>query len=160
MFTNNVRFDSTEKDDAQPQHRFTVSNPDSKIESKKEVEDNANLNEIKNDEEDENEYLSSIEDDSDSDDNNNSFIQNGFLRNLFEYTSVANPSNTEMKASKNNKLGTILGVLLPCVQNILGVIFFIRLSWIVGNAGIIEGFLIILICCLCVIIHSQIATFF
>ncbi|KAJ3088011.1 hypothetical protein HK102_009787, partial [Quaeritorhiza haematococci] len=36
----------------------------------------------------------------------------------------------------NKKYGTILGVLFPNLQNILGVILFIRLPWIVGQAGI------------------------
>ena len=30
------------------------------------------------------------------------------------------------------KLGTLLGVFVPCLQNILGIILFIRLSWIVA----------------------------
>ncbi|KAI0215201.1 Solute carrier family 12 member 6 [Lamellibrachia satsuma] len=50
---------------------------------------------------------------------------------------------------RNKKLGTILGVYFPCIQNIFGVILFIRLVWIVGMAGIIEGFFIIFICCCC-----------
>jgi potassium/chloride transporter 4/5/6 len=41
--------------------------------------------------------------------------------------------------------------LFEGIQNIFGVIFFIRISWVVGNAGILEGFLIAFICCLCVI---------
>lgn len=45
------------------------------------------------------------------------------------------------------KLSTIMGVYLPCVQNILGVILFIRLTWIVGLAGVLEGFMIVLLCC-------------
>ncbi len=32
-------------------------------------------------------------------------------------------------------LGTVTGVLLPCVQNIFGIMLFIRFSWIVGSAG-------------------------
>ncbi|XP_077976194.1 solute carrier family 12 member 4-like isoform X2 [Styela clava] len=45
------------------------------------------------------------------------------------------------------KLSTIMGVYLPCVQNIFGVILFIRLTWIVGLAGIWESFMIVLLCC-------------
>ena len=44
------------------------------------------------------------------------------------------------------KLGTIMGVYLPCVQNILGVILFVRMTWIVGLAGIMEGFFIVFLC--------------
>ncbi|XP_070576078.1 solute carrier family 12 member 4-like isoform X2 [Ptychodera flava] len=48
---------------------------------------------------------------------------------------------------KATKMGTIMGVYLPCLQNILGVILFLRLTWIVGNAGVLEGFFIVFICC-------------
>ena len=44
-------------------------------------------------------------------------------------------------------MGTLMGVYLPCLQNILGVILFIRLSWIVGTAGALESFFIVLISC-------------
>ncbi|KAL3114260.1 hypothetical protein niasHT_014104 [Heterodera trifolii] len=45
------------------------------------------------------------------------------------------------------KLGTIMGVYIPCLQNIFGVLFFIRLPWIVGTAGILEAFMVVLLCC-------------
>lgn len=44
-------------------------------------------------------------------------------------------------------LGTVAGVYLPCIQNILGVIFFIRLGWIVGTAGVPMAFLIVFLSC-------------
>ena len=47
-------------------------------------------------------------------------------------------------------MGTLMGVYFPTIQNIFGVILFIRLSWIVGIAGTPEAFLIVLICCCCV----------
>ncbi|KRY30209.1 Solute carrier family 12 member 6 [Trichinella spiralis] len=46
------------------------------------------------------------------------------------------------------KMGTFVGVFMPCIQNIFGVLFFIRLAWIVGTAGVLQGFLITFICCL------------
>ncbi|XP_055312434.1 solute carrier family 12 member 4 isoform X3 [Sitodiplosis mosellana] len=45
------------------------------------------------------------------------------------------------------RMGTLVGVFLPCIQNIFGVILFIRLTWVVGTAGAICGFLIVLCCC-------------
>ena len=51
-------------------------------------------------------------------------------------------------------MGTLMGVYLPTIQNIFGVILFIRLSWIVGVAGIAESFLIVLTCCCCVSIYK------
>lgn len=50
--------------------------------------------------------------------------------------------------------GTLVGVFLPCIQNIFGVILFIRLTWVVGTAGAICGFLIVLCCC-CVVNNIQ-----
>ena len=47
-------------------------------------------------------------------------------------------------------MGTIMGVYLPTLQNILGVILFLRLTWIVGNAGVMQSLVIILLCCCCV----------
>lgn len=47
-------------------------------------------------------------------------------------------------------MGTFIGVFLPCVQNILGVILFLRLTWIVGTAGILGSFAIVFMCCACV----------
>ena len=47
-------------------------------------------------------------------------------------------------------MGTLMGVYFPTIQNIFGVILFIRLSWIVGIAGAPEAFLIVLTCCCCV----------
>lgn len=42
------------------------------------------------------------------------------------------------------KFGWIKGVLMRCILNIWGVMLFLRLSWVVGQAGIIEGIILIL----------------
>lgn len=52
--------------------------------------------------------------------------------------------------SQGPQMGTFIGVFLPCVQNILGVILFLRLTWIVGTAGILGSFAIVFMCCVCV----------
>ncbi|KAI1281976.1 Solute carrier family 12 member 6 [Halotydeus destructor] len=49
---------------------------------------------------------------------------------------------------KGAELGTLAGVYLPCIQNIFGVILFIRMVWIVGTAGVPLAFLVVLICCM------------
>ncbi|KAG0589960.1 hypothetical protein KC19_1G060000 [Ceratodon purpureus] len=46
-------------------------------------------------------------------------------------------------------MGTIMGVFLPCLQNILGIIFYIRFTWIVGIAGIWNSLMLVCLCCLC-----------
>jgi solute carrier family 12 sodium/potassium/chloride transporter 2 len=48
-------------------------------------------------------------------------------------------------ATKNNKLGTFGGVFTPDVLTILGVIMYLRLGWVVGNAGILGAIAIILL---------------
>uniref|UniRef100_A0A2I9LPR0 Solute carrier family 12 member 4 n=1 Tax=Centruroides hentzi TaxID=88313 RepID=A0A2I9LPR0_9SCOR len=71
------------------------------------------------------------------------------LSSLANYN-VAIPSVDDSEAKpkpKKANLGTIAGVYLPCIQNIFGVIFFIRLVWIVGVAGIPQAFLIVLLSC-------------
>lgn len=40
-----------------------------------------------------------------------------------------------------------MGVYLPTIQNIFGVILFLRMPWIVGVAGIGQALLIVFICC-------------
>ncbi|KAM1561620.1 hypothetical protein ACFX1Z_004727 [Malus domestica] len=47
------------------------------------------------------------------------------------------------------KLGTLMGVFVPCLQNILGIIYYIRFSWIVGMAGIAESLFLVSLCGLC-----------
>lgn len=51
-------------------------------------------------------------------------------------------------------MGTVLGVFLPCVQNIFGVILFIRASWVVGVAGSIGAFFIVFLCCSCTMLTA------
>ncbi|CAL4060077.1 unnamed protein product, partial [Meganyctiphanes norvegica] len=46
-----------------------------------------------------------------------------------------------------SKLGTVMGVYLPCIQNIFGVILFIRMPWIVGTCGGALAFTLVFMCC-------------
>ena len=48
----------------------------------------------------------------------------------------------------------MLGVYLPTIQHILGLMMFIRHAWVVGCAGVLEGFAMVFMCCLTVRIHS------
>ncbi|XP_030205456.1 solute carrier family 12 member 7 isoform X2 [Gadus morhua] len=58
------------------------------------------------------------------------------------------------KAVKSPQMGTFMGVYLPCLQNILGVILFLRLTWIVGTAGIVESLAIVVMCCSCTMLTA------
>ncbi|XP_041847585.1 solute carrier family 12 member 7-like isoform X1 [Melanotaenia boesemani] len=52
------------------------------------------------------------------------------------------------------QMGTFIGVFLPCMQNILGVILFLRLTWIVGTAGILGSFAMVSMCCICTLLTA------
>ncbi|XP_035282010.1 solute carrier family 12 member 6-like isoform X2 [Anguilla rostrata] len=58
------------------------------------------------------------------------------------------------KPSKSPQMGTFMGVYLPCLQNIFGVILFLRLSWVVGTAGIMQALCIVFICCCCTMLTA------
>uniref|UniRef100_A0A3P8X5C2 Solute carrier family 12 member 5b n=1 Tax=Cynoglossus semilaevis TaxID=244447 RepID=A0A3P8X5C2_CYNSE len=45
------------------------------------------------------------------------------------------------------QLGTLMGVYLPCIQNIFGVILFLRMTWMVGIGGVFGSFVIVFMCC-------------
>lgn len=48
-------------------------------------------------------------------------------------------------AGPGRRLGTFGGVFTPTLLTILGVIMYLREGWVIGNAGLFGGFLIILI---------------
>ncbi|KAG9394299.1 Amino acid permease [Carpediemonas membranifera] len=58
------------------------------------------------------------------------------------------------QAGKAKGLGTIFGVIVPTCQNILGVILFLRLSWITGEAGLLGTLGIIAVCTLSTILTA------
>ncbi|XP_067257049.1 solute carrier family 12 member 6-like isoform X1 [Chanodichthys erythropterus] len=58
------------------------------------------------------------------------------------------------KPSKSPQMGTFMGVYLPCLQNIFGVILFLRLTWVVGTAGVLQAMCIIFICCCCTLLTA------
>jgi solute carrier family 12 (potassium/chloride transporter), member 4/6 len=53
----------------------------------------------------------------------------------------------DFKEGSGVKLGTMMGVFVPTLQNILGIILFLRLPWIAGQAGIIQALAIVLLGC-------------
>ncbi|KAA0723972.1 Solute carrier family 12 member 6 [Triplophysa tibetana] len=58
------------------------------------------------------------------------------------------------KARKSPQMGTFMGVYLPCLQNIFGVILFLRLTWVVGTAGVLQALSIVFICCCCTMLTA------
>ncbi|PAV81123.1 hypothetical protein WR25_22373 [Diploscapter pachys] len=69
------------------------------------------------------------------------------LRKISVYAATE-PTSAEAdeKPKQAAKMGTFMGVFLPCLQNIFGVLFFIRLAWIVGTAGIVQAFFVVFVC--------------
>ncbi|XP_073989662.1 bumetanide-sensitive sodium-(potassium)-chloride cotransporter-like isoform X2 [Rhodnius prolixus] len=48
-----------------------------------------------------------------------------------------------LKKGKIIKFGWLEGVYMRCLLNIWGVMLFLRLSWVIGQAGIVEGIIVI-----------------
>ncbi|XP_049604930.1 solute carrier family 12 member 7 isoform X7 [Syngnathus scovelli] len=71
-----------------------------------------------------------------------------------EHEEADDDEGSKKKAVKSPQMGTFMGVYLPCLQNILGVILFLRLTWIVGTAGILESLAIVGLCCSCTMLTA------
>ncbi|XP_064231902.1 solute carrier family 12 member 7 isoform X2 [Aotus nancymaae] len=83
------------------------------------------------------------------------------LNKLANYTNLSQgvveheeDEESRRREAKAPRMGTFIGVYLPCLQNILGVILFLRLTWIVGVAGVLESFLIVAMCCTCTMLTA------
>lgn len=86
------------------------------------------------------------------------------LSRLANYDDAIQPVEMEQEkngapkpAQKKANLGVLTGVYLPCIQNIFGVIIFIRMTWMTGTAGVSVFFAIVLLCCsvtLCTVSHD------
>uniref|UniRef100_A0A8C0GSI1 Solute carrier family 12 member 6 n=1 Tax=Chelonoidis abingdonii TaxID=106734 RepID=A0A8C0GSI1_CHEAB len=71
-----------------------------------------------------------------------------------EHEEAENIAEGKKKPTKTPQMGTFMGVYLPCLQNIFGVILFLRLTWVVGTAGVLQAFAIVLICCCCTLLTA------
>ncbi|KAM4606035.1 solute carrier family 12 member 7 isoform 3-T3 [Polymixia lowei] len=71
-----------------------------------------------------------------------------------EHEEADDDEGSKKKTVKSPQMGTFMGVYLPCLQNILGVILFLRLTWIVGTAGIMESLAIVGMCCSCTMLTA------
>uniref|UniRef100_A0A672ZD24 Solute carrier family 12 member 5a n=1 Tax=Sphaeramia orbicularis TaxID=375764 RepID=A0A672ZD24_9TELE len=77
------------------------------------------------------------------------------LSSLANYSNLPQGSKEHEEAENNEgrkkklapQLGTLMGVYLPCIQNIFGVILFLRMTWLVGIGGVIGTFIIVFMCC-------------
>uniref|UniRef100_A0ACB8EV35 Uncharacterized protein n=1 Tax=Sphaerodactylus townsendi TaxID=933632 RepID=A0ACB8EV35_9SAUR len=71
-----------------------------------------------------------------------------------EHEEAENVPPGKKKPTKTPQMGTFMGVYLPCLQNIFGVILFLRLTWVVGTAGVLQAFGIVFICCCCTMLTA------
>ncbi|KAJ4925213.1 hypothetical protein JOQ06_017948, partial [Pogonophryne albipinna] len=71
-----------------------------------------------------------------------------------EHEEADDDEGPKKKAVKSPQMGTFMGVYLPCLQNILGVILFLRLTWIVGTSGILESLASVVLCCSCTMLTA------
>ncbi|XP_027502240.1 solute carrier family 12 member 4 isoform X4 [Corapipo altera] len=71
-----------------------------------------------------------------------------------EHEEAESTDGSKKKVLKSPSMGTLMGVYLPCMQNIFGVILFLRLTWMVGMAGVLQSFLIVLLCCCCTMLTT------
>ncbi|XP_028934280.1 solute carrier family 12 member 6 isoform X2 [Ornithorhynchus anatinus] len=71
-----------------------------------------------------------------------------------EHEEAESITEGKKKPTKVPQMGTVMGVYLPCLQNIFGVILFLRLTWVVGTAGVLQAFAIVLICCCCTLLTA------
>ena len=63
---------------------------------------------------------------------------------IFTPLNIFSKDETLLMAQKS-KFGTFAGVFTPSILTILGVIMYMRLGWVVGNAGLIGAIVIIII---------------
>nr|XP_020469031.1 solute carrier family 12 member 7-like isoform X2 [Monopterus albus] len=66
-----------------------------------------------------------------------------------EHEEAENADGTRTVTVMMPQMGTFIGVYLPCLQNILGVILFL-----VGTAGILGSLAIVSMCCLCTLLTA------
>ncbi|XP_066558303.1 solute carrier family 12 member 5 [Amia ocellicauda] len=71
-----------------------------------------------------------------------------------EHEEAENNEEQRKKPVKAPRMGTFMGVYLPCLQNIFGVILFLRLTWVVGAGGVLESFIIVFMCCACTMLTA------
>uniref|UniRef100_A0A6Q2WY59 Solute carrier family 12 member 5b n=1 Tax=Esox lucius TaxID=8010 RepID=A0A6Q2WY59_ESOLU len=81
----------------------------------------------------------------------NSPMVSSILSSLANYSNLPQGSKEHEEAENEEgaapSLGTLMGVYLPCIQNIFGVILFLRMTWMVGIGGVFGSFFIVFMCC-------------
>ena len=63
-------------------------------------------------------------------------------------------SNASSEEPTGLQLGTFIGVFTPTILTILGVIMYLRFGWVVGNVGLVQTFIIVLLANLITLLTS------
>ncbi|XP_026685693.1 bumetanide-sensitive sodium-(potassium)-chloride cotransporter [Diaphorina citri] len=74
---------------------------------------------------------------------NGDILSNRAIQRAPDGTSIADATGGAGSNTHGVKLGWIVGVLIPCLLNIWGVMLFLRMAWVVGEAGIGHSLVII-----------------
>lgn len=77
-----------------------------------------------------------------------------FTFQIQSYEKLVHEEENKLNVDQGVKLGWIEGVLNPCLLSIWGVILFLRLPWIVGQAGILDSVVIIMISLMIIVITT------
>ncbi|VVC37171.1 Hypothetical protein CINCED_3A017148 [Cinara cedri] len=75
-------------------------------------------------------------------------------RQIQSYETIFREEESKLNTDQGIKLGWIEGVLTPCLLSIWGVMLFLRLPWIVGQAGIFDSVVIIFISLIIIVITT------
>ncbi|XP_067171067.1 solute carrier family 12 member 6-like [Apteryx mantelli] len=72
------------------------------------------------------------------------------LRRVAAYSTLPPPDAEGQPGGR----GTVRGVLLPCLQDVFGLLLFLRLGWVVGAAGLLQALGAGLLCCACTLLTA------
>jgi len=77
-------------------------------------------------------------------------LSSGMFHDRMTAADAVKTYKEEMISGQNlsSKQGTFMGVIAPCMGNIVGSLLFLRLPFIVGKTGVIEGLVLVSVCCL------------
>ncbi|XP_068777762.1 solute carrier family 12 member 6-like [Struthio camelus] len=72
------------------------------------------------------------------------------LRRVAAYSTLPPPAAEGQAGGR----GPLRGVFLPCLQDVFGLVLFLRLAWVVGTAGLLQALGAGLLCCACMLLTA------
>ncbi|KAL4099116.1 hypothetical protein QTP88_023594 [Uroleucon formosanum] len=77
-----------------------------------------------------------------------------WIDQIQSFNELYREEENKVEVSQGIKLGWVKGVLIPCLLSIWGVMLFLRMHWILGQAGIFHSIIIIFISLLIILITT------